>query len=176
MVYIKVFLSFLKIGIISFGGGWASVSIMRHELVTHQGIITAEQFNQVMYTIGFTPGPVAISSSAILGKEIAGYTGALLAVFGIIIPPIIVGITLYTLMTKYGDNTTIKGFTRGIGPAVVAVVFYVLFGIAKGAFQDFNFYLLLIGIGAIIALFLGVHPVFVLLGGGISGILFKLGG
>lgn len=176
MVYLKVFLTFLKIGIVSFGGGWASVSIMRHELVTHQSLITAEQFNQVVYTIGFTPGPVAISSSAIIGKKIAGIFGAIFAVIGIILPPMIIGIILYTLMIKYTENSTVKGFIKGIGPAVVAVIFFVLFGIGKGVFQEFNYYLLLIGVCAITALFLGVHPAFVLLGGGISGILLRLGG
>jgi chromate transporter len=176
MVYLKVFLTFLKIGVISFGGGWASIGIMKHELVVSQGLITAEQFNRVIFTIGFTPGPVAISSSAIFGKKIAGGWGAIFAVLGIILPPIIIGITLYTFMIKWGENPNVKGFVKGIGPAIVAVVFYVLFGIGKQVFVDPNVIVIIIGIVAIVALFFNVHPLIVLLGGGISGILLKLGG
>jgi len=171
-----VFLTFLKIGITSFGGGWASVSIMRYELISVQGLITAEEFEQVIKTVGFVPGPVAISSSAIFGNKIAGFFGAVMAVLGILLPPMVIGVTLYTLLIKWRDNTYIKGFTEGIGPAVVAVIFFVLFGIAKQVFVDINIYLIIIGAGSIVALFAGAHPIIVLLGGGISGILLKLGG
>ncbi|HOO97285.1 MAG TPA: chromate transporter [Caldisericia bacterium] len=176
MTYLKIFFTFLKIGVMGFGGGWATVGVMKHELVTSQGLLTADQFNNVVYVIGLTPGPVAVSGSAIIGKKIAGFGGSLCAVLGIITPPILIGLTLYMILLKYGDNYYVKGFMRGLGPAIVAVVLFVVIGIGKRVFIDTNVVVILIGLAAGVCLYFDVHPILVLLGGGIAGIIFGLGG
>ena len=82
---VQLFVSFFKIGSLAFGGGWAILTLIEHEVVNVNHWLDGDQFRQIIYVSGFTPGPIAVSGSALIGQKVAGIPGAIAAVLGIVI-------------------------------------------------------------------------------------------
>ena len=84
MIYIKLFLSFLKIGTFSFGGGYAMLPFIQKEVVEKNQWITMTDFTDIIGISQMTPGPVAINSATFVGYRVAGVLGSIVATIGII--------------------------------------------------------------------------------------------
>jgi chromate transporter len=171
MVLIDLFLTFAKISLLSFGGGWTTLAIMEKEIQAH-GWMTADQFSSTIYITAMTPGPNAIGSAALVGRHVAGYAGMIVAVLGVIVPTILVVIGMYFVFIKYGDNVYLKGVLKGIAPVVVAMIVWMAWKIGFPVFKDHNLFVIGTGVASLVLLFVGVHPGWLILGGGLVGLAF----
>jgi chromate transporter len=169
MELIELFLAFAKISLLSFGGGWTMLAIMEREVVAHQWM-TAEQFSKTLYVVSSTPGPVAVSSASVIGQKVGGVPGMIVAVLGIVLPPIALVMLLYSAFTRYGDNPYFKSVLKGIAPVVVALVAYMAWRLGVPVFKEFNLVVVLLGVSSLALLFAGVHPGWLILGGGLVGL------
>ena len=98
MIYWQLFYSFLKIGIFGFGGGYAMLSLVQHEVVENQNWLSDQQFTDIVAISQMTPGPVAINSATYIGYSVTGSVwGSVLATFAVCIPPL----TIMLLLTKF---------------------------------------------------------------------------
>ena len=86
MIYLKLFISFLKIGAFSFGGGYAAMPIIQSEVVDAYHWLTPEEFTDLITISQMTPGPIAVNSATFVGIRIGGIPGAIVATFGCILP------------------------------------------------------------------------------------------
>lgn len=75
MIYLKLFLSFLQIGLLSFGGGYAAMPLIKEQVVTQYGWLTMTEFTDLITISQMTPGPIAVNSATFVGNKIAGMPG-----------------------------------------------------------------------------------------------------
>lgn len=90
MIYLKLFLSFVKIGLFSFGGGYAMIPLIQKEIESH-GWLTPSQFIDIIAIAEMTPGPIAINSATFVGYNTAGFLGGAVATFGVALPSLVPG-------------------------------------------------------------------------------------
>lgn len=122
MIYLELFLSFVKIGLFSIGGGHAALPLIQHEVTQVHTWLTATQFSDVLVISEMTPGPIAINSATFVGIQIAGLPGAICATLGCILPSFIIVTLLSYLYTRFRTLSTIQGILAGLKPAVVALI------------------------------------------------------
>ena len=122
MIYLQLFLSYLKIGFFGFGGGYAMLSLIQNEIVEQRGWLTATQFADIVAVSQITPGPIAINSATYIGYEVAGIWGSVVATIAVSLP----ALTLMLLITHYflrlQNNRYVKGIVRGMRPVVVGMI------------------------------------------------------
>ena len=122
MTLLRLFWSFFQIGLFSFGGGYAALPLIQHQVVEQNGWLTISQFTDIITISQMTPGPIALNSATFVGIQIAGLPGALIATLGCILPSCIVALTLAWFYYKYRNLSLIKGVLQGLRPAVVALI------------------------------------------------------
>ena len=101
MIYLQLFFSFLQIGALSFGGGYAAMPLIQEQVVTMHGWISMETFSDLVTIAEMTPGPIAVNSATFVGTRIAGPGGAVVATLGCILPSCIIVTLLAYIYTKY---------------------------------------------------------------------------
>ena len=122
MIYLQLFLSFLQIGLFSFGGGYAAMPLIQGQVVTQHGWLSMEEFTDLITISQMTPGPIAINSATFVGIKIAGIPGALVATGGCILPSCIIVTVIARLYLKYRNMAMLQGVLNSLRPAVVAMI------------------------------------------------------
>ena len=97
MIYLQLFLSFLRIGLFSFGGGYAAMPLIQEQVVTSHHWLSMGEFTDLITISQMTPGPIAINSATFVGIKIAGIPGALVATMGCILPSCVIVIVIARL-------------------------------------------------------------------------------
>lgn len=127
---LDVLLTFIKIGIISFGGGYGMISIIFNE--TERLGITVEQFADLTAIDLVVPGPIAINASTYVGFLHSGIWGALAATIGVCLPGYVIVLLVMRAMDKFKRNTLLQGFLSGVKPAAVGLIAAAAVAIALG--------------------------------------------
>lgn len=122
MIYLQLFLSFLQIGLFSFGGGYAALPLIQGQVVTRYGWLTMEEFTDLITISQMTPGPIAINSATFVGIKIGGIPGALAATLGCILPSCVLVTLIAKLYLKYRNMAVLQGVLGSLRPAVVALI------------------------------------------------------
>ncbi len=122
MIYLQLFLSFLQIGALSFGGGYAAMPLIQEQVVTLHGWLSMEAFTDLVTIAEMTPGPIAVNSATFVGTQIAGLGGAVVATLGCILPSCIIVTLLAYIYTKYRNMSLLQGTLASLRPAVVAMI------------------------------------------------------
>ena len=134
MIYVQLFLSFLQIGMFSFGGGYAAMPLIQGQVVTGHGWLTMSEFADLITISQMTPGPIAVNSASFVGLKIAGIPGAIVATAGCILPSCIIVTILAKLYLKYRTMDLLQGVLKSLRPAVVAMIASAGILIIKNAF------------------------------------------
>ncbi len=134
MIYLQLFLSFLQIGLFSFGGGYAAMPLIQGQVVTLHGWLTMSEFTDLITISQMTPGPIAVNSATFVGLKIAGIPGAIVATAGCILPSCIIVTILAKLYLKYRTMDLLQGVLQSLRPAVVAMIASAGILILKNAF------------------------------------------
>ena len=122
MIYLELFFSFLKIGLFSFGGGYAAMPLIRDQVVTSHQWLSMPEFTDLGTISQMTPGPIAINSATFVGIKIAGIPGAVVATFGCILPSCVIVMLIARLYLKYRSMDMLQGVLASLRPAVVAMI------------------------------------------------------
>ena len=122
MIYIQLFLSFLQVGALSFGGGYAAMPLIQEQVVNLHGWLTMTEFTNLITIAEMTPGPIAINAATFVGTQIAGVLGAVIATLGCILPSCIVVTLLAYVYMKYRNMSLLQGTLASLRPAVVAMI------------------------------------------------------
>ena len=122
MIYLELFWSFLQIGLLSFGGGYAAMPLIQGQVVTDHGWLSMTEFTDLITISQMTPGPIAINSATFVGIKIAGIPGALVATIGCILPSCIIVTLVAKLYLKYRNMAVLQGILNSLRPAVVAMI------------------------------------------------------
>lgn len=122
MIYLELFVSFLKIGLFSFGGGYAAMPLIQSQVVTGHHWLSMPEFTDLVTISQMTPGPIAINAATFVGTKIAGVGGAVCATLGCILPSCIIVMTIARLYLKYRDMAVLQEVLQSLRPAVVAMI------------------------------------------------------
>lgn len=133
MIYLLLFVSFLKVGLFSVGGGYAALPLIQNEVVEHYGWITMQEFTDLITIAEMTPGPIAINAATFTGARIAGILGALISTFGNIFPSCILVSLLAYIYARYRNLSVLQGVLSCLRPAVVALIGAAGFSILRVA-------------------------------------------
>ena len=131
MIFLDLFITFFKIGLFGFGGGYGMLSLIQHEVVDHYGWMTTTDFADMVAISQMTPGPIGINSATYCGYTAihnAGY-GHLMSVLGsftstvaLVLPSLILMILISKLFIKYMKTRSVQSVFAGLRPAVVGLL------------------------------------------------------
>ena len=160
MVYLYLFLEFFKIGLFTFGGGFAMIPLVEETVLKYNWLNEA-QFYSFLGVCESTPGPVAINMATYIGSIQGGLLGSIVATLGVVLPSFLIILLIAAALRNLTENKFFKGFINGVKPVVTALILSVgliLFIKAIGyvSFGTFNFDLVSVIIfGVICAVFYG---------------------
>lgn len=135
---IKLFISFLKIGLFSFGGGYAALPLIQQEVVVENSWLAVGEFNDLITISQMTPGPIALNSATFVGQRVAGFPGSLAATMGCILPSAIIVGALSYFYKKYKDLDTMTEVLKFLRPAIVVMILIAGLDILQTALFDVN--------------------------------------
>ena len=121
MIYLQLFLTFLKIGAVSFGGGYGMISLIR-ETVLANGWLSEEQFLNFIAVAESTPGPLAVNMATFIGSAQAGFLGALVATLGVVLPSFAIILLIAALISNILKYAGVKSVLDGIQPTIVGLI------------------------------------------------------
>lgn len=128
----QLFITFLKIGAFTFGGGYAMISLLEEELVGKKGWTTQEEFLDIVAIAESTPGPIAINSATYIGYKKAGVLGALVATVGMCIPSLTVIYVISLFFDRFLELKIVAAAFKGIQVCVVYLIFSAGWKLFKG--------------------------------------------
>lgn len=122
MIYLQLFFSFFKIGLFGFGGGYAILSLIQHEIDSY-GWMTQEEFVDMVAVSQMTPGPIGINSATYVGYIVTqSVFGSLVATFAIILPSLIIMLVLCRIYFRLKDNIYVDGVLHGLRMVVIGLI------------------------------------------------------
>lgn len=132
MIYLNLFLSFLKIGAVSFGGGYGMISLMREEALSHGWLTDAELLNFIAIAES-TPGPIAVNMATFVGSSQGGFFGAIVSTLGVVLPSFVIILLIAALMQNFMKYKGVQAALSGIRPVVVGLILstavYMMLGV-----------------------------------------------
>ena len=129
---LKLFTTFFKIGLFSFGGGFAMIPLIQREVIERRKWIDEKDFLDMLVLAQSTPGPIAVNTAVFVGYKTAGVAGAIMASLGTVLPSFIVILSLALFFAEVRDNRYVDAAFRAMRPAVVALIVAPLLGLVKG--------------------------------------------
>ena len=173
MIFLKLFLTFFKIGAFTFGGGYAMIPLIQEE-VERNGWLDSQSLIDFIAVSESTPGPIAVNLSTYVGAKIAGVSGALCATTGVALPSFIVILIVARIYEAFRKSTVVNGCMTGLKPAVVGLIGSALLSLSQTVFfpaglntailGSVSFYLSLLLLFAMTVLaFKKVHPIIIIL-------------
>ena len=121
MIYLELFLTFFKIGLFTFGGGYAMLPLIMQEVENH-GWMAQEELINFIAVAESTPGPFAINCATYVGSEMGGFLGSLFATLGVVLPSFIVILIVAKIYEKFKESKIVKGAMCGLRPAAVGLI------------------------------------------------------
>ena len=121
MIYLKLFLIFLEIGVVSFGGGYGMISVVRDTMLAH-GFLTEEEIMNFIAVSESTPGPIAVNMATFIGSSQGGLLGAFLATLGVVLPAFIIILIIAAVLKNFMEYKGVQGFLDGVRPTVSALI------------------------------------------------------
>ena len=121
MIYLELFLTFLQVGAVSFGGGYAMISLIREKVLMH-GWLTEEELLNMVAVSESTPGPIAVNMATFVGSTQGGILGSFLATLGVVLPSFIIILIIAALIGNILKYNGVQAFLGGIRPCVVGLI------------------------------------------------------
>ena len=163
---LDIFWSFLKIGAFTFGGGYAMIPLIQHEVIHRRRWIEERDFLDLLTLAQTAPGPIALNTAVFVGYKRCGYLGALSAIMGVIVPSFLVILVVAIFFASIRDNAYVDAAFKGMRPAVVALIVAPIIGLTKGM----RWWLVAVAlVVALVVWYFGVSPVWFLIAGAVVG-------
>ena len=121
MILLNLFLTFLLIGAVSFGGGYGMISLVREQVLAH-GWLTESEFLDMIAVSESTPGPLAVNMATFIGASQAGFPGALVATLGVVLPAFLIILLIAAVLKNLLRYRGVEAFLSGVRPTVVGLI------------------------------------------------------
>ena len=172
-IYIDLFLTFAKVGVMTFGGGMAMLPMLQREIVENKGWASEEELMDY-YAIGqCTPGIIAVNTATFIGKKLKGVTGGLIATLGIIFPSVVIITILSAIITQFRDIEWVGHAFAGIRVCVCVLIVSAAIKLGRKSLIDIPT-VIIFAVVFLGSLFLDISPVlYVVLAAG-AGIIMQV--
>lgn len=184
MIYLQLFFSFIQIGALSFGGGYAAMPLIQNQVVELHHWLNTGEFNDLVTISQMTPGPIAVNAATFVGEKVAGLPGALIATMGCILPSLIIVTLIAYFYHKYCHLEALQSVLHILRPAVVAMIASAGFSIILSSFfgeemviawQHLHFHIIVIFIVCMVLLLkYQKNPIFVMVLAGVLHTLYSV--
>ncbi len=168
---LTMFLTFLKIGAFTFGGGYAMIPLIETEVVDKRHWIDKEEFLDIIVISQTFPGALAVNSSIFIGYKIGGIIGAILALMGVVLPSFFIILIVAHFFLQFRNNPIIDLVFKGISAAVPMLILVAVTSLSKSINKNIaNLFIVIITVIGISVL--DIHPMLIILFSGIYGTVF----
>ena len=172
MIYLILFYEFFKIGLFAIGGGLVTVPFL-FDLAEHYPWFTTKDLVDMIAISESTPGPLGVNMATYAGFKAAGIGGAVIATFGLVSPSVIIIMLISKLLNKFRNNVWVDSVLSGIRPAVIALILFAGWEVAKLAVVDWRTLVLFLLFWTAIH-FYKKSPIFYIVISAVIGIVFKI--
>ena len=193
-IYLQLFWVFFVIGLFTFGGGYAMLSLIQTQVVVTHSWLTESAFTDIVAISQMTPGPIGINSATYVGYEVlrqsgathlAGIFGSMTATFAVMLPSFIIVLAIVKFYTRFKDSKIFEGVMSWLRPAVVGLIgaaaLILMFkvdwtgaragiSVVRENFQDWTSWVLFAA-AVVASLFFKIGPIPIIIAGGILGLL-----
>ena len=167
---LQLFLAFARVGVMTFGGGYAMIPILEREIVDRHGWASGEELMDY-YAVGqCTPGVIAVNTATFVGYKVAGTLGGIAATLGVVFPSVVIITVIAGILTHFADIPAVQSAFAAIRVCVCVLIFNAVLKLWKGAVKD-KAALALFLIVFVTSVFLDISPVFYVLFCALAGIL-----
>lgn len=181
MIYLELFLTFLKIGAFTFGGGYAMLPLIQEDVVAHGWMELSQMVNFIAVSES-TPGPFAINIATYVGREVGGIFGSFCATLGVVLPSFVIILIVAHCYERFKQSSVVRGFMYGLKPAVVGLIgsaivsvaatVFIPSGLSIAIFKDTAVYISLVIFAiAVVLAFKKAHPILIICFSALLGIL-----
>ena len=165
----SIFWSFLKIGAFTFGGGYAMIPIIQHEVINRRKWLSEREFSDLLTLAQSAPGPISLNTAVFVGYKQRNYLGALAAILGVVVPSFVIILLVAMFFANIRNNHWVDAAFRGMRPAVVALIVAPIVGLARGM----RWWMVAVALAtAVVVWHFGVSPIWFLIGGAVVGVLW----
>ena len=140
---LKIFLTFMKIGAFTFGGGYAMIPLIQKEAVENPKWVTDEDILNVVAIAESTPGPIAINAATFVGYQVAGFPGAVVATLGVVLPSFVIILGISCLMQQFQNLDAVRYAFNGIRVGVLVLLLKALWKMFKSNQKGWLAYVLM---------------------------------
>ena len=137
MIYLQLFLTFFEIGLFTFGGGYAMISLIRDKAVL-LGWLTEEELLNMIAVAESTPGPIAVNMATFVGSTQGGFFGSLMATLGVVLPSFIIILLISAVIRNLLKYQGVQAFLKGVRPCVIALILTTAITMALSTILNFN--------------------------------------
>lgn len=170
---LELFLTFLKIGAFTFGGGYAMIPIIQKEMVEKRKWISDDDILEIVAIAESTPGPIAINSATFVGYRVGGFFGAMLCTLGVVLPSFVVIFAISFVLREFQDLKPVQYAFEGIRAGVLALIVKALWSMYKQCKKNAIAYVVM-ACSFIAAAFLNVNILFVIIGCALFGLITSI--
>ena len=168
---LKLFTTFLKIGLFTFGGGYAMIPLIQREVIEKNRWIEEKDFLDMLVLAQSTPGPIAVNTAVFVGYKMAGTMGAIAATLGTVLPSFAIILLIALFFVEARENRFVDAAFRAMRPAVVALIVAPLMGLVKGM----KWYLMAVAaVVAVAVWYFGVSPIYFIAAGVAVGVVIAV--
>lgn len=168
---LKLFFTFLKIGLFTIGGGYVMIPMIESEVVERNRWISKEEFLDLLAISQAAPGVFAVNMSIFIGYKLRGVPGSIACALGTVFPSVAIILAIALVFNRFRDIPLIENIFKGIRPAVVALILTPTLKLGRAA--QLNRYTLWVPLVTALAIWaLGVSPVIIILATILIAIMF----
>lgn len=169
---LSLFLTFAKVGVMTFGGGYAMLPILQREVVENKGWATDEELTDYFAIGQCTPGVIAVNTATFIGQKHRGIIGGIVATLGVVFPSLIIIAALAGVITTFSHLAWVQHAFAGIRVCVCVLIFNAVLKLWKGAVKDVWGLVIFLVILAL-SVFTKLSPIIYVLAAAVAGLLIK---
>lgn len=170
--YLKLFIIFFKIGMFTFGGGYAMLPMIEREIIQKHHMATEEEVLNYFAIGQCTPGVIAVNTATFIGYFSKGILGGIVATLGVISPSLIIITLIASVLTSFQSLSFVQHALSGIGVAVCALMTASIYKLLKSGIKDAITAVLFI-LGFILSYFTNISTIFLVVGFALTGIIIN---
>ncbi len=173
--YFNLFRIMFTLSAFTFGGGYVIVSLMKNEFVDRLKWIDEEEMLNLVAIAQSSPGAVAVNGSILVGYKVGGIVGAIVSIFGTILPPFLILSVISVGYNQFKENLYVSAFLKGMQPAIAAIIISVVIQLARNIIkQKEPFFILIMVLAFIVNYFLKFNIILIILTCALLGGFFAL--
>jgi chromate transporter len=171
-ILIKLFVSFMLIGLGAYGGGLVTIPLIQHEIVDSKGWLLFDEMARILAIAQMTPGPIAVNAATFTGFRLSGIPGAVLATAAVILPSILILVLIAPWIDRFKDKAYLKRFGRGIQIGVLSLILFAVWSYGHAAIKGWLDLVIAAATFLFLVAFEGkLHPIVIILACGIIGVI-----